>query len=104
MVITKFYQAAGHKEAPRAVSQFRHHATKFRTDNGGRLSVPIEGRANFAFLDGHSKSLAVGQAMQLAPQDASGNYVEDGNILYNPLTSSGSNPALNAPYVLWNIY
>lgn len=94
----------GGGNSPGLLPQFRHHATKFRTDNGGGLSVPIEGRANFAFLDGHSKSLAVGQAMQLAPQDASGNYVEDGNTLYNPLTSSGSNPALNAPYVLWNIY
>ena len=86
------------------VPQFRHNAVKFRTDNPAGLAIPIEGRANFAFLDGHSKNLSVGQAFQLAPQDASGNYVEEGTILASPVGYSGSNPAHNAPWVLWNTY
>jgi prepilin-type N-terminal cleavage/methylation domain-containing protein/prepilin-type processing-associated H-X9-DG protein len=93
----------GGGNSPGLVPQFRHNATKFRTDNGGGLSIPIEGRANFAFLDGHSKNLSVGQAFQLAPV-VNGQYVEDGEVLLNPAGYSGSNPSHHAPWVLWNTY
>lgn len=86
------------------IPQFRHHSTKTRNDNPAGLAIPTEGRANFTFLDGHSKSLSIGQAFQLAPQDASGNYVEDGEVLLSPVNYSGSNPSHHAPWVMWNTF
>ncbi|MCX6366922.1 MAG: prepilin-type N-terminal cleavage/methylation domain-containing protein [Armatimonadetes bacterium] len=85
------------------IPQFRHNATQFRTDNPAGLKIATEGRANFAFLDGHSKNLSVGAAFQLAPQ-VGGQYVEDGEVLLNPAGYSGSNPSHHAPWVLWNTY
>lgn len=107
----------GHTIAPRDVSKagtnppstslaiFRHNTTKSARANAGgtNCNLPREGRANFAFLDGHAKSLSVGQAFQEAPL-VGGNRVEDGFICDN--TPAPNEPAIigNSRYVLWNIY
>lgn len=56
--------------------------------------LPIEGRCNFVFLDGHSKSLDIGTAFKEAT-------TEDGYQLY---TGTGETNGPNSRYLLWNIY
>lgn len=87
-------------------AQFRHHITKtfnypLNVPASGLLNLPagtvnvvwpIEGRCNFAFLDGHAKSLNRNTAFQKAD-------TEDGKALS---TSEGS--SYDNPNVLWNIY
>ncbi len=61
-------------------------------------SLPVDGSANFGFLDGHAKSLNPGQAFQRAPGDQ-----EEGMALTAPSgtpTGFGQNP--NVYYKLWN--
>ena len=73
------------------------------TAGGVTCNLPREGRANFTFLDGHSKSLSVGQAYQEAPL-VNGVPTEDGVVCD---TSAAPNEAAiipNSRYVLWNIY
>jgi prepilin-type N-terminal cleavage/methylation domain-containing protein/prepilin-type processing-associated H-X9-DG protein len=88
---------------------FRHHTTKVKqystpADKKGLtvLPLPIEGRANFVFLDGHAKSLDVGTAFKEAPM-VNGNYNEDGVNLSNTAAPNEVN-AYNSHYLLWNIY
>jgi prepilin-type processing-associated H-X9-DG protein len=68
--------------------------------------MPIDGVANFAFLDGHSKAMKPGQAFELAPKAADGTYREDDSPA---LTAPAGNPAgasanANVYYKLWNRY
>ena len=83
---------------PGLYPQFRHFATKFVPVVGG-WQLPIEGRANFAFLDGHSKSMSVSQAM-ISP--ANNPPTEDGNTLVREPAPNHSLP--NIEYIYWNIY
>ncbi len=86
---------------------FRHNTVKtapYMSSSVGRnnqqnFQMPIDGRANFVFLDGHAKSLDVGTAFKKAGTDSSGNTAEDGFVL-----SAGETNNFNSPYVLWNIY
>ena len=89
--------------------QFRHNVSKTVTysSTGGKKGVtqfplPVEGRANFVFLDGHAKSLDVGTAFKEAPQ-VGGNYQEDGQNLSNTAAPNETNN-YNSHYLLWNIY
>ncbi len=70
--------------------QFRHHLTKAKTFRDTQYNVnramPIEGRSNFAFLDGHAKSLSPGQAFARATQEGG-------------IALSGGDQ-----FVLWNLY
>ena len=89
--------------------QFRHNTTKtFSKDialpNSNLLGLPpktvnvtwpIEGRCNFSFLDGHSKSLDTGTAFKTSP-----NNMEDGH----QLKSVEDNAASDNQYLLWNKY
>ena len=61
---------------------------------GGR-ALPIDGRANFCFLDGHAKSMTTGAAMQSAA-------TEDGNALRAEDVPNHLYPDIE--YVLWNIF
>ena len=96
--------------APYFYAQFRHNTTKtapVTTASGAVATLPTEGRANFSFLDGHSKSLDVGTAFALAPTGPSGFPEEDGQPLRTPKGASsvtGSVPFGEVPYVLWNNY
>ena len=53
-------------ERPGYYAQFRHHATSFRpiqdTYRNVTRQLPMDGLCNFAFLDGHAKSLRAGVA------------------------------------------
>src|SRR5262249_6079274 len=60
------HTAANTFSQPGLYPQFRHHATAFKAVVGGN-QLPIEGRANFCFLDGHAKSLTIDQAIAVAP-------------------------------------
>ena len=91
-------------------ANFRHNTattkqyTSGASKTGQKLwSLPTDGRANFVFLDGHSKSLNVGTAFQEAPKDAGGNYVEDG-VTLNATAAPNEINSYNSHYVLWNIY
>ncbi len=86
--------ASGSATQPGLYPQFRHHTTRTKPAQGG-VSLPIEGRANFVFLDGHAKSLSTGQAMLSAA-------VEDGQRLNPETVPNHQDPAIE--YVLWNIY
>lgn len=81
---------------PGLYPQFRHNASAYKLVVGGN-QLPIDGRANFCFLDGHAKSLTVGQAMAAAAS-------EDGVALQRepPLPPNHANN--NVEYLLWNIY
>jgi len=79
---------------PGLYPQFRHHTQATKSVTGG-LALPIEGRANFCFLDGHSKSLSTAQAMQSAT-------TENGNALRTESAANHTFPDIE--YVLWNIY
>jgi prepilin-type N-terminal cleavage/methylation domain-containing protein/prepilin-type processing-associated H-X9-DG protein len=83
---------------PGLYPQFRHHVSRTKAVAGG-FTLPIEGRTNFCFLDGHAKSLSVGQAMQVAPL-VNGVPTEDGNPLVVETTPNHSSN--NVQYILWN--
>jgi len=89
--------------------QFRHNTsqTKSYTSPAGKkgqtvFPMPIAGRANFVFLDGHAKSLDVGTAFKEAPL-VGGVYTEDGQALSGTAAPNETN-GYNSHYVLWNIY
>jgi prepilin-type N-terminal cleavage/methylation domain-containing protein/prepilin-type processing-associated H-X9-DG protein len=83
---------------------FRHNTeqTAQKTVSGVTIKLPTVGRANFCFLDGHSKSLTVGQAFEVAPT-VNGVPTEDGTVLD---TTAAPEPVVipNSRYKLWNIY
>ena len=81
---------------PGLYPQFRHHATQFKTVVGGNL-MPLNGRANFCFMDGHAKSLSLDQALAKAA-------TEDGTALTAepPLPPNHANSSV--AYLLWNRY
>ena len=88
--------------------QFRHNTSKTVTytaagkNNVNSFPFPVEGRANFVFLDGHAKSLNVGTAFAEAPK-VGGTYQEDGFNLSGTAAPNESNN-YNSHYLLWNIY
>ena len=80
---------------------FRHTVSKtiqYQSKPDGKgvtaFVLPVEGRCNFVFLDGHAKSLDIGTAFQEAT-------TEDGYQLY---TGTGETNGPNSRYLLWNIY
>jgi prepilin-type N-terminal cleavage/methylation domain-containing protein/prepilin-type processing-associated H-X9-DG protein len=90
--------------------QGRHHTVRTRTDTTGGLPLPIEGRANCVFLDGHAKSLTIAQAFEVAPlvnnvptEDGSPLVNEDGNASANPGTTV-NHVRPNIRFRLWNIF
>jgi prepilin-type N-terminal cleavage/methylation domain-containing protein/prepilin-type processing-associated H-X9-DG protein len=85
---------------PGLYAQFRHHVSRTKAVVGGQ-QLPIEGNANFCFLDGHAKSLTVGAAF-VRPSNSP--PTEDGNVLQPepPLAPNHMNPAV--AYTLWNIF
>lgn len=90
---------------------FRHNVSRtaqYVSLNAGKkgqttFPLPIAGRANFIFLDGHAKSLDIGTAFLEAPKDSGGNYNEDGHPLSGTQSPNEVN-GYNSHYVLWNIY
>ena len=96
--------------SPWYYANFRHNTTKTvsftaTTAGYGGVSVfalPVAGRANFTFLDGHSKSLDVGTAFEEA-KDANGAYKEDGYSLDTTPAPKEVN-RYNSHYKLWNVY
>lgn len=80
--------------------QFRHHVNKTKaildTQYNVTRQLPIEGIANFVFLDSHAKALSVGSAFREAD-------TEDGTALANASDSELNQP-INTRYVLWNVY
>ena len=85
---------------PGLYPQFRHNTSKTKPAFAG-YKMPIEGRCNFVFLDGHAKSLDVGTAFQSAPL-AGGVPNEDGHVLKPEGTVNAG--YWDIEYVLWNIY
>jgi prepilin-type N-terminal cleavage/methylation domain-containing protein/prepilin-type processing-associated H-X9-DG protein len=87
-------------------AQFRHNTARTIAFQDTRFNVsrtfPVDGRANFVFLDGHAKSLNIGTAFQEAPL-VNGVRTEDGVAL---AATNGPNETnnYNSGYVLWNIY
>ena len=89
---------------------FRHNtsrtvsytATVVGRNNQTVFPLPVAGRANFTFLDGHAKSLDPGTAFQEAPR-VGANYQEDGQNLNNTAPPNETN-GFNSHYVLWNIF
>lgn len=85
---------------PGLYPQFRHNTSKTKPVVAG-YKMPIEGRCNFVFLDGHAKSLSVGTAFETAPL-VNGVPTEDGRTLKpEGLVNAGY---WDIEYVLWNIY
>jgi prepilin-type N-terminal cleavage/methylation domain-containing protein/prepilin-type processing-associated H-X9-DG protein len=80
---------------PGLYPQFRHNDTKWKTTQVGSNQLPIEGRANFCFLDGHAKSMTLTQAMLSAT-------TEDGKTLRAETVPNHTFQDIE--YVLWNIY
>ncbi len=74
------------------------------TTRADTARMPVDGLANFAFLDGHSKALKAGQAFELAPKAADGTYREDNSpALTAPAgTPAGSSGNPNVYYKYWN--
>ncbi|HVK03147.1 MAG TPA: prepilin-type N-terminal cleavage/methylation domain-containing protein [Armatimonadaceae bacterium] len=95
---------AGSNPPSASLAMFRHHTTRSAPATAGGItcSLPREGRCNFSFLDGHSKSLSVQQAYQEAPP-VGGVPTEDGVAC--DATPAPNEPAIlpNSRYVLWNI-
>lgn len=81
-------------------ANFRHNKAKTipLVVSSVTYALPVEGRANFTFLDGHSKSLDVNTAFQES-KDASGSYKEDGYAL-----SAKETNGYDSHYTLWNMY
>jgi prepilin-type N-terminal cleavage/methylation domain-containing protein/prepilin-type processing-associated H-X9-DG protein len=96
--------ATGGGSNPVYYPQFRHNNTASQTVtwSGNTYKLPTEGRCNFSFLDGHSKSLDRGTALEVAPL-VNGVPTEDGQALDNtaaPLEAAGS----NSRYIRFNQY
>jgi prepilin-type N-terminal cleavage/methylation domain-containing protein/prepilin-type processing-associated H-X9-DG protein len=91
---------SGTMAQPGLYPQFRHHASAFKAALGGN-QLPIEGRANFCFLDGHAKSLSVGQAMVTSTTNPP---TEDGAILMREPPLAPNHMRSDVEYLLWNIY
>jgi len=93
--------------ASASIPIFRHNVEQTAAKtvsgvSGSAFKLPTVGRANFCFLDGHSKSLTVDQAFQVGPS-VNGTPTEDGV----PLDTTPVPEAIlvpNSRYVLWNIY
>jgi prepilin-type N-terminal cleavage/methylation domain-containing protein/prepilin-type processing-associated H-X9-DG protein len=83
--------------------QGRHHTSKTRSDTSGAMPLPIDGRANVAFLDGHAKNLSIAQAFELAPL-VNGVPTEDGNGLVNEDGAASASPGATVNHVRPNIY
>jgi len=90
--------------------QGRHNTVKTRTDTNGGYPLPIDGRANVAFLDGHAKNLSISQAFEVAPV-VGGVPTEDGSALVNEDGASTATPGTTVNHVrsniyfkLWNVY
>jgi prepilin-type processing-associated H-X9-DG protein len=96
---------AGATPPSASLAMFRHQTTKSMpvSTSGVNCNLPVEGRANFSFLDGHSKSLSVGQAFQEAPS-VGGVPTEDGVALDTTPAPNEMAVIPNSRYVLWNIY
>jgi prepilin-type N-terminal cleavage/methylation domain-containing protein/prepilin-type processing-associated H-X9-DG protein len=92
--------------APFYYSQFRHNTVRTIAYQDTRFNIsrtfPIDGRANFVFLDGHAKSLNTGTAFQEAPL-VGGVPTEDGQALASTVGPNETNN-FNSGYVLWNIF
>ena len=71
--------AAGFAQ-PGLLAQGRHNTEQTFTMQG--MPVPIRGRLNLVFLDGHAKNLSLGQLFEVAPV-VGGVAVEDGINLVN---------------------
>ena len=80
---------------PALYAQFRHPVEETKVVSGG-VKLPIKGRANFCFLDGHAKSLNVATAFETAAS-------EDGNALITEAKAGSQNHHSSlVNYVLWN--
>ena len=90
--------------------QFRHNTSQtaaYTSLSAGKkgqtvFPLPIAGRANFVFVDGHAKSLDVGTAFQEAPK-VGGVYTEDG-VALSGTAAPNESISYNSHYALWNIY
>jgi prepilin-type N-terminal cleavage/methylation domain-containing protein/prepilin-type processing-associated H-X9-DG protein len=82
--------------------QGRHHVVRTRTDTAGAMPLPIEGRGNCVFLDGHAKSLTIGQAFDVAPV-VNGVPTEDGTALVNEDGAASATPGSTVNHVRPNI-
>ncbi|MBC8103762.1 MAG: DUF1559 domain-containing protein, partial [Cytophagales bacterium] len=87
---------------PGLYPQFRH-TTEATVGAFGGFKLPIKGRANFVFLDGHAKSLSIETAFQTAPL-VNGVPAEDGNPLRPEPSGNPANQYPDIEYTLWNIY
>jgi prepilin-type N-terminal cleavage/methylation domain-containing protein/prepilin-type processing-associated H-X9-DG protein len=83
--------------------QGRHNTVRTRTDTAGAMPLPIEGRANCVFLDGHAKNLTIGQAFEVAPV-VNGVPTEDGTALVNEDGVASATPGATVNHVRPNIY
>ena len=90
--------------ASASIPFFRHNTEQSvqKTYSGATFKLPTVGRANFCFLDGHSKSLSVGQAFEVGAT-VNGVPTEDGNTLD---TQAAPEQVVipNSRYILWNIF
>jgi prepilin-type N-terminal cleavage/methylation domain-containing protein/prepilin-type processing-associated H-X9-DG protein len=85
---------------PGLYPQFRHHVQATKPVVGGN-ALPIQGRANFCFLDGHAKSLTVDQAMAIPTTNPP---TEDGRALRTEPPLPPNHMVPDVAYVLWNTY
>ncbi|MCX6366329.1 MAG: DUF1559 domain-containing protein [Armatimonadetes bacterium] len=99
--------AAGFSQ-PGLLAQGRHNTEQ--TFNMQGMPVPIQGRLNLVFLDGHAKNLTLGQLFEVAPV-VGGVPVEDGITLVNENGVATATPGTivnhtrpNIRYRLLNIY
>jgi prepilin-type N-terminal cleavage/methylation domain-containing protein/prepilin-type processing-associated H-X9-DG protein len=74
---------------PGLFAQGRHNAEQTRTMQG--QPVPIKGRLNCVFLDGHAKNMNLAQVFESAPI-VGGRYVEDGTALVNECGATTATP------------
>lgn len=93
---------------PGLLAQGRHQTEQTLTMQG--LPVPIRGRLNCVYLDGHAKNLAISQLFEVAPV-VGGVAVEDGIPLVNENGVATATPGTlvnhtrpNIRYRLFNIY
>jgi prepilin-type N-terminal cleavage/methylation domain-containing protein/prepilin-type processing-associated H-X9-DG protein len=91
---------------PGLLPQFRHQTV--RTAQLGapadrNRAVPIQGNANFVFLDGHAKNLNIGTAMEKAPY-VNGVPTEDGVVLRQASTLPVNHVRFDIEYIRFNIY
>ncbi len=88
---------------PGLYPQFRHNMVRSIATSAAGYKLPVEGRANFTFLDGHAKSLDVGTAFESAPL-VGGVPTEDGKPLRKEPAGTPNHAYPDIEYVLWNIY